>query len=84
MRKTQVTIIIERFGDEDLIENFTPPKNTTFKRKYKMFENKKYQTFYIYADSNNIYEALSKATHEALNIIIKNEPPKIGRKESTE
>lgn len=56
MRKNQVTIHMERFGDQ-------VPKNYPLDM----------QTIDIYVDSNNIYEALSKAYAEAINQLAKYE-----------
>ena len=50
MRKNQVSINIERFGDE-------APEGTN------------HLTIHVYADANNVYEALSAAYFEALSAI---------------
>lgn len=52
MRRNQVTIKIERFGEEA--------------------SNNHHQIIEVYADSNNIWEALAAANKEATNIIEKN------------
>jgi hypothetical protein len=52
MRKTQVTISIERVGNQ-VPKGY--PKNS--------------QRTHVYADSNNVYEALSKAYAETINLL---------------
>lgn len=49
MRKNQVTIVIDRFGDEA--------------------SNEQHEQIAIYADNNNVYEALSGAYFMALEHI---------------
>lgn len=56
MRKNQVTITLERFGD-------TVPKNL----------NAKSMKIEVYADSNDVYEALSAAFNGVLEEIKKNQ-----------
>lgn len=53
MRRNQVTIKIERFGEDA--------------------SNGKHQIIEVYANSNNIWEALVAANKEATNIITKND-----------
>lgn len=55
MRKNQVTIKIQRFGD-------VVPKD---------YPNEDRQTISVYADSNNLYEALTAAYNAAVNEIAK-------------
>lgn len=55
MRKNQVTIRIERFGD-------------VVPRDYPKEER---QTISVYADCNNLYEALTAAYNAAINEIAK-------------
>ena len=62
VRKNQVSINLERFGDE-----------------VPMGYPKDKQVLYVYADSNNVYEALSKAYAEITNLIVEYEPYHSGR-----
>ena len=55
MRRNQVSISIERFGDE------AP-------------DSSKQITIQVYADANNIYEALAAAYYEALDAIQEDQP----------
>lgn len=67
MRKNQVSILIDRFGDQ-------VPKNYS----------KDTQHVHVYADSNNVYEALSKAYCEAINLLGEYEDiPSFGRCDCT-
>lgn len=67
MRKNQVTIKIQRFG-EDVPDEFKEMGT---------------QVMSIYCDGNNLYEALCGAFQQALNEVAKyNEFPSFGRKES--
>lgn len=65
MRKNQVSINIQRFGDQ-VPENY--PKNI--------------QEIKVYADSNNLYEALTIAISQVLEEIKKHEKVPSGRVES--
>lgn len=63
MRKNQVEIKINRFGDEVPYDY-----------------GKSVQTINIYADSNNLFEALSVAYSEAIKELQRHEPiPSFGR-----
>lgn len=67
MRKNQVSIRNERFGDQ-VPDNY--PAKT--------------QEVGVYADSNNVYEALSKAYSEAINLLVEYESiPGLGRCDSS-
>ena len=67
MRNNQVEIKISRFGDE------VPP---TYE---KNGEHKKEQIIRVYADSNNLFEALSVAYSEAIKELQRHEKiPKFG------
>lgn len=60
MRNNQISITIERFGDE--------AKN-----------GRKSQKLRIYCDSNNVWEALTGAYHEATSEVLKTDPlPRFG------
>lgn len=72
MRKNQVTIKIERTGDQ-VPESFSPDVETQYRQ----------QKISVYADSNNLYEALCAAIQQVMTEIEKYENiPSFGCKES--
>ena len=58
MRKNQISIKIERFGDQS--------------------PDGKHQVIEVYADSNNIWEALTKANNLVADAITKTSPASLG------
>jgi hypothetical protein len=69
MRKNQVSITVERFGVEGLPE-------------WLEYDGEGHQIIRVYADSNNIFEALAAANDEVMRVIKEGTRANIGaRKE---
>lgn len=81
MRNNQVSIRIQRFGDE-IPKNFKIPEDDILSYEYKNYKEGTTQIIKTYADSNNLYEALVAAFNEAVMEIQKYEDlPKFDIKE---